>query len=217
MARLTAPLFSLTASGTLAKALTFATWRGIPYVRTRVIPANPNTADQQEVRGVFSTLSEMWKRMPQLARDPFVYAARGRPFTARNVHVALNVPLLKGEADMDKIIQGVGGGSAIPFLTAPGVDGADGTITCTCTPDTPPIGYTIHSAVGVACPDGDPSPVLTVTTFVNEDVSAPYELVVTVAANGDHQFSAWPIYTRDSDGVKFAGPPTHTKVTVTGV
>lgn len=77
MARLTAPLLSLGASGSIAKSLVYSTWKGIPYARVHVIPANPKSVGQQEVRGVFATLTEMWKRMPQLARDPFVYAVRG--------------------------------------------------------------------------------------------------------------------------------------------
>lgn len=216
MARVTAPLFGLDASGTIAQALTYARWKGINYVRTRVIPANPNTADQQEVRGCFSTLSEMWKRMPQLARDPFEYAVRGVPMTPRNKHVQVNVAEIKGESDLDKLVMGVQSGGAIPFLTAPGVDGADGTITCTATEDTDPVGYTIASAVGVACLDGDPSPVLTVSSYVNQDVLTPFALIVDVPTDGDYQFAAWPIYTRTSDGVLFAGLPTRSQVAVTG-
>ncbi|GAJ22097.1 unnamed protein product, partial [marine sediment metagenome] len=84
MARLTAPLLSLGASGTIAKSLVYSVWKGIPYVRVHVIPANPNSVAQQEVRGIFSTLAEMWKRMPQLARDPWQADVLGLPLTARN-------------------------------------------------------------------------------------------------------------------------------------
>jgi len=216
MARLTAPLLSLAASGTIAKTLTFANWKGIPYVRTRVIPANPNTSAQQEVRGIFATLNEMWKRMPQLARDPFEYAVRGIAMTARNKHIQLNVAALQGDADLDDLVMGVSSGSAIPFATAPGVDGTDGTITCTATPGTAPAGLTLSQAVGAACLDGDPSPVLTVTTTIGDKSSSPYSFVVTVATDDTYQFACWPIYTRDSDGLKFAGAPVRSQVDVTG-
>jgi len=216
MARLKAPLLSLGASGTIGKALVFASWKGIDYARVHVIPANPNTAGQQEVRGVFSTLNEMWKRMPQLARDPFVYAVRGQPLTPRNKHIQLNVAALQGQTDMDNLVMGVSSGSAIPFATAPGVDGTDGTITCTATPGVAPTGYTLSQAVGAACLDGDPSPVLTVTTTIGDKSSEPYTFAVTVATDDTYQFACWPIYTRTSDGVKFAGAPTRSQVVVTG-
>jgi len=43
MARTTAPLFSLDASGTIAKAITFSKWRGRQYVRRHAIPKNPQS------------------------------------------------------------------------------------------------------------------------------------------------------------------------------
>jgi len=216
MARLTAPLLSLGASGSIAKSLVFASWKGIPYARVHVIPANPNSANQQEVRGVFATLTAMWKRMPQLARDPFEYAVRGIPMTARNKHIQLNVAALQGQSDLNALVMGVSSGGAIPFATAPGVDGADGTITCTATPGVAPAGMTLSQAVGAACLDGDPSPVLTVTTTIGDKSSEPYTFVVTVATDDTYQFACWPIYTRDSDGLKFAGAPIRSQVVVTG-
>jgi len=216
MARLTGPLFSLGASGTIADTLTYASWKGIPYVRTRVIPANPNTAEQQEVRGVFITLNEMWKRMPQMARDPWVYAVRGRPLTARNRHIQENIPWLIDAAVLNSMIFAVNLGGAIALATAPGVDGADGTITCTCTPNTAPVGYTIHSCVGAAFLQGVPGDGITRTCYVNQDVAAPFALVVNVPADGNYIFGAWPIYTRDSDGTLFNGGAINTLVAVTG-
>lgn len=111
---------------------------------------------------------------------------------------------------------GVSSGSAIPFASAPGVDGADGTITCTATESIAPEGMTLSQAVGAACLDGDPSPVLTVITTVGDKSTSPYSFVVTVATDDTYQFACWPIYTRDSDGVKFAGAPLRSQVVVTG-
>lgn len=56
MAKLKGPLFSLGASGTLAKTLTFFNWKGINVVREWVSPANPNTGLQQTQRGFLQTL-----------------------------------------------------------------------------------------------------------------------------------------------------------------
>lgn len=50
MAKVTSPLMSLDASGSIAGALTFSKWKGRNYVRQLVIPANPRTSGQQENR-----------------------------------------------------------------------------------------------------------------------------------------------------------------------
>lgn len=50
MAKVTGPLMSLDASGSVAKTITFSKWKGRNYVRQLTIPANPQTGDQQAVR-----------------------------------------------------------------------------------------------------------------------------------------------------------------------
>jgi len=61
MAKLTGPLFSLGASGSIAKTITFGKWKGIPTARQRVDPSNPNTADQQTQRGFMSLAVAFWR------------------------------------------------------------------------------------------------------------------------------------------------------------
>jgi len=51
---------SLSASGTLADAITFSTWKGRGYVRERVIPSNPQSGAQVGRRAMFSFLSKAW-------------------------------------------------------------------------------------------------------------------------------------------------------------
>lgn len=50
MAKVSGPLMSLTASGGFASAMVYQSWKGRPTVRQLVIPANPQTADQQTAR-----------------------------------------------------------------------------------------------------------------------------------------------------------------------
>lgn len=61
MARVTGPLFSLDASGTVAGAMTFSKWKGLNYVRMRVIPANPRTASQVSQRNTLAAATSSWK------------------------------------------------------------------------------------------------------------------------------------------------------------
>ena len=56
MARVTGPLMSMEASGTVGKSLTFANWVGRPYVRRWTRPSNPQTVDQMDQRNAFSVV-----------------------------------------------------------------------------------------------------------------------------------------------------------------
>jgi len=191
MARLTGALFSLAASGTIADTLTFASWKGIQYVRTRVIPANPRSVAQQDVRGIFSTLNEMWKRMPVGARRPFQYAARGQAFTDRNKHIGENVAVLQGEADLDNLVMSVASGGAVPPASIASVDGGGQTIDVTLVAPTIPTGYTLEWMEAAAVLDGDPSPVLVRTTTFNDDDVAPYVINLDVGVAGTYQVAGW--------------------------
>lgn len=59
--KLTAPFMSLDARGTLGKCITASYWRGVNYLRRRVIPNNPNSTDQQVIRKVITRGSQAWK------------------------------------------------------------------------------------------------------------------------------------------------------------
>lgn len=56
MARVTGPLMSMEASGTIGKALTFANWVGRQYVRRWTRPSNPQTELQMDQRNAFSVI-----------------------------------------------------------------------------------------------------------------------------------------------------------------
>jgi hypothetical protein len=58
MAKVTAPLMSLDASGTVAKTAVFSKWKGRNYVRLHVTPMNPNTTSQKVVRSKAGTIAK---------------------------------------------------------------------------------------------------------------------------------------------------------------
>lgn len=60
MVKLQAPCLSLEASGSLAGALVFSKWKGRPYCRTLVTPANPKSGGQVGMRSMFKFLSQKW-------------------------------------------------------------------------------------------------------------------------------------------------------------
>jgi len=58
MAKLTGPLFSLDARGKLGSSLVFIGWKGIKTVRQWLKPANPQSADQGDIRLVMGGLGK---------------------------------------------------------------------------------------------------------------------------------------------------------------
>jgi hypothetical protein len=63
MARVTGPLFSFDAGGTLGKAVVFSRWRGRNYVRRHAIPSNPRTALQMGYRALFAWIASQYGDM----------------------------------------------------------------------------------------------------------------------------------------------------------
>src|SRR6266545_122834 len=60
MARVEGPLFSLRASGKIADAIVYSRWKGRPYVRRWLTPANPRSDAQRQVRGHLTFLTQWW-------------------------------------------------------------------------------------------------------------------------------------------------------------
>jgi hypothetical protein len=61
MAKLTAPLLSLGASGQIGKAIVYTSWKGIDVGKQYVIPANPNSDPQKTQRGYLTSAMNLWK------------------------------------------------------------------------------------------------------------------------------------------------------------
>jgi hypothetical protein len=60
MARVQGPLHSDAASGTFNGTITYSTWKGRPYARTRVDPTNPKSAKQLGVRAMLAFIAPLW-------------------------------------------------------------------------------------------------------------------------------------------------------------
>lgn len=61
MVRVTGPFLSLDARGTLADTMTGSFWRGVNYIRTRVVPHNPKTDAQVAIRTVLTDGVSKWR------------------------------------------------------------------------------------------------------------------------------------------------------------
>lgn len=84
MARVTGPLFSVSASGTVGKAFTFGIWKGIQYVREWFKPANPKTAKQVNVRDALTLAVAYWQSLPGAEQDKWDTYAEGTQMTGFN-------------------------------------------------------------------------------------------------------------------------------------
>jgi hypothetical protein len=69
MAKVTGPLMSLDASGTVGHTAVFSKWKGRNYVRVRVIPRNMRTGDQQLVRGFLGVIAKAARAVLTAAKD----------------------------------------------------------------------------------------------------------------------------------------------------
>jgi hypothetical protein len=58
--RVTGPMMSIDASGTFAKTLVAAKWKGRNYMRAHAIPSNPRSAGQTAFRAMFKFLGSQW-------------------------------------------------------------------------------------------------------------------------------------------------------------
>ena len=61
MARVTAPLLSLSASGKFADTLVASSWKGIPVMRQYVKPSNPDTEAQGDQRDMMTACVSVWR------------------------------------------------------------------------------------------------------------------------------------------------------------
>lgn len=191
MARLTGPLMSLNASGTIAKTLTYGNWKGIAYARTRVIPANPQSTAQTQTREVFAFLQQYYKFAPTIAREPWIAAVTGIPMTEINLVLSKNVSALREATDLDGLVLSPGAKGGIPpasIITTPG----SGTLSVAVTAPSLPSGWTINAAQGVVLRDQDPHDTLLASPVAVEDLSSAYVLLFSgLTSSVIYQIAVW--------------------------
>ena len=205
MAKVTAPLLSFGAGGQVAKSLVYATWKGQPYVRRHVIPANPQSIAQTLTRDTFSNANAIWKLMGALAISPWDRFAQGQVLTGRNAFVSSFVKLNRAQVDLSAMVFSPGAKGGLPadsILATPGVD----SITLDFTVPTPPTGWTLEAAIGAAIVDGDPATITDFTTVVVEDVAAPFSVVLTgLTTVGLHHWGGWLRWAKPDGSIAY-GP-----------
>lgn len=84
MARLIGPAHSFGASGKLA-SMVFGNWRGIDWCRELVIPANPQTENQVNIRTALTLSVAKWQEFSPTEQNLWNGAAEGKPYSGYNL------------------------------------------------------------------------------------------------------------------------------------
>ena len=90
MVKLAGPLFSLEASGQLGDALVFSKWKGRPYAREKVTPANPRSGGQVGVRSMLKFLSQFWASLDTATQGDWAARAEDMVVSPFNAYVSYN-------------------------------------------------------------------------------------------------------------------------------
>lgn len=205
MSRTTAPLLSFGASGQLGKTLVYSSWKGVPYARRHVVPANPNTSSQQETRNTFSWLNNVWRYMPAAVQASWNAYAQGQPLTGRNAFIKLNLSDLRSETDLTNFIMSPAAKSgpvAAGLVLTPGNDQVQVVLTAPTLPD----GWSIVRMITGAIRQQDPQSGVLYGIVDEEDATAPYDVTITGLASAQtYVVGAWFEYEKP-DGSLAYGP-----------
>jgi len=214
MALVRAPLLGFGASGAIANTQVYSTWKGRPYAREYVVPANPRSTDQTKTRDVFSWLNEVYKVAPVDFRTPWVASAKGRVMTDRNLFIQKDLTILRDLTALTGIIlsPGAKGGLSAPVT----LTGASGQITIAAdAPDPLPAGWMVTGFTGVAIRQQDPHSGVLFDIASGTDDTAPYSVVLATLAAGVWMAGGWFTYQRTALATDLAyGPSTGATVTV---
>jgi len=91
MATVTGPLFSVTASGQIAGAIVYSTWKGRPYVRQHAVPANPKSVGQLSMRAMMRFLTQYWASMSGVEQADWETRAAVTNISPFNAFVSYNM------------------------------------------------------------------------------------------------------------------------------
>lgn len=93
--KVTAPLFSLDASGTIGKAFTASKWKGRNYMRRHTVPSNPRSDNQTSNRAMIAFLAIYWRSMSALNQALWNDLASQGNFSPFNAYTRFNMNLWK--------------------------------------------------------------------------------------------------------------------------
>jgi len=90
MAIVQGPAMSLAASGKLANAIVFSRWKGRPYVRALVTPANPKSGAQTGFRSSMKFLAQNWTDLTDVEKATWLSRANDMIVSNFNAFTSYN-------------------------------------------------------------------------------------------------------------------------------
>jgi len=214
MAKITGPLLSFGASGTIGKMATFAKWRGVPYARQHVTPANPRSTAQVLTRDIFANLETRWKTGGPLMRAPWDRFAVGQKFVGRNAYLGQNIAALRGDALMTQYIgsPGAKGGlaPATLVLTTVAALGIEAVVTAPAAPT----GWTLDGIVCTCLIDQTPELAVADVVQEGEDLATPFQVDFTGLTAVDYVVQAWAEWSKPDGSIAYGASIADT-ITVT--
>jgi hypothetical protein len=207
-------LFSMSASGAIAKALVYSSWKGISYARSYVIPANPNSTAQAETRGTFRWVHDAFKLSDLEIGQLWTLWAKGQPMTAANAFASHNVGRLRGQPGLDMMIVSDGAKGGFPSLTMVLTPGT-GQIGVALTQPTMPPGWTqtgqVIAWIKDTAPTGEGEVGIKAHTILTPFTT--YTITGLTAAS-KYWVASWPTLTKP-DGTPAAGGQLYDHATPT--
>jgi len=204
MAKVTAPLLSFGGSGSIAQSMVFSKWKGRPYVRRHVIPANPQTVAQTLTRDIFRNLSSIWLNLQPNGQAPWDRFAEGQVLTGRNAYMGKNLAVLRGEVDLANWISSPGAKGGLvqdSTVLTPGV----ATITVDVVTPTPPTGWVVVGVQANMIVDGAPESITDFATIAGQDLVTPYSIILTGVAVTAYAVAAWVVWSKPDNSLAY-GP-----------
>lgn len=197
MAKVTAPLLSFGAGGAIAKTQVYASWKGIPYVRRYVVPANTPSTEKDKTKNLFRTLTQLYKNMDTDALAPWSAFASGKPLTSRNALLKFNVSksAMWGQTDWDAFIGSPSTKSAPTFTAFALASGSAGVLTSTVSAPPAPTGWTLSSAIYVVRVDDNPQTTTDYSIASHAVNSSPWELALSSLPTATYMVSAWLVWS----------------------
>jgi hypothetical protein len=197
MALVNGPLLSFSAGGQIAQTQVYSKWKGRPYVRRYVVPANPRSTDQTLTRSVFAWLSNSWRVSPADFQAPWKAAAANQVLTDRNLWVKRNLSMLRDGVDLTGMVLSPGAKAGLNTDTT--ITPGAGTIAvAVAVPSILPAGWTIIQGVAVAILQQDPHTDTDYNVYAAVDLTAPYTPTISGLAAGDYVAGGWLVYQRSA-------------------
>jgi hypothetical protein len=88
MVKVQGPMMSMGASGKLGGAMVFSKWKGRPYVRELVKPANPRSGGQVSMRAMMRFLSQEWNGLGSTEKATWAAPAAAKVVSNFNAYTS---------------------------------------------------------------------------------------------------------------------------------